>query len=206
MASRFKGCTAARRVTGIAVTGTAGIVRPATTGEGCGGMTGGAVEAGRNVGGYGIHHADRGSTIMTRDAIVDDTGMIEGCRAEVIGVMADAAILIGVHMAIVFSGGEIAIMTGLAVILDTLVIKGCGFKTRSLVAIDAITVSRHMVVVFSGGGAAIVTGRTVTLDSLVIKMSTGKGRGVMAHRAILGGRNVVGVHTCCRTSPIGYMA
>ena len=49
MSARFGGRAATRRVTGIAVTGTVGIVSPAATGEGCGRMAGGAVKAGRNV-------------------------------------------------------------------------------------------------------------------------------------------------------------
>lgn len=102
MASRFESCTTTRRVAGVAVTGTAGIVRPGTANEGCGGMTGGAVEAGWNVGGYGIHHADRGITIMTRDAIVDDAGMIERRRFEGTRIMADTTILIGRDMADIF--------------------------------------------------------------------------------------------------------
>jgi hypothetical protein len=126
-----------------------------------------------------------GITIVTGSAIIDDAGVIEGCRAEVIRVMADAAILIGVHVAVVFTRGEITIMAGPAVILDTQVIKGCGYKTGGLVAIDAIPVSRHMEVGFTGGGIAIMTRGTVTLDALVIKRGTGKRRGVMAQFAFV---------------------
>ena len=52
-------------VAAVAVTDTAGIVRPGTAGKGCGGVTGRAVEIGRYVGGYGICHAFRRSTVMT---------------------------------------------------------------------------------------------------------------------------------------------
>lgn len=190
MTSRFKSCTAARRVTGIAVTNTAGVVRPAAADESSGRMTGGAVQAGRNVRGYGIHHADCRIAIMTRDAIVDDAGMIEGCRNEGTGIMADTTILIGRHMIGFLRRRETSRVTGRAVIHDTRMIKGCRQKARGLVAVDAIAVGRHVVVVFSRGSNAIVTRSAVIQDTLVIKRGLGKRCGGMAHRTILGDRNM----------------
>ena len=51
-------------VAAVAVTDTAGIVRPGAADKGCGGVTGRTVEVGRDVGGYGIYHAFRRSTVM----------------------------------------------------------------------------------------------------------------------------------------------
>ena len=193
MSPRFEGRAAAWAMTGITVTDTTGIMRPGAAHEGCGCITEVAVQAGRNVGWYGIHHADRGITIMTRDAIVDDAGMIEGRRFEGTRVMTDTAILIGRNMADIFRRREAGSVTGCTVIYDADVIEGCRLKARGLVAVSAITVGRHMAGVFSDGGISIVTRSTgiIVTDQLVIKLGTGKGRGVMAHRAILGGRNVV---------------
>ena len=83
---------------GIAVTNTAGIMRPAATGEGRGGMTGRAIEAGRKVCGHGIRLACRRIAIVTGRTIVDDASMIEGRREEAARVMAYTAILIGRDM------------------------------------------------------------------------------------------------------------
>jgi len=192
MASRFKGCTAARRVTGIAVTDTAGVVRPAAADESSGGMTGGAVQAGRNVRGHGIHHADCRIAIMTRDAIVDDTGMIERRRNKAAGRVTDATILIGRNMVDFFRRGETGIVTGHAIIDDTCMIEECWQKARGLVTVDAIAIGGHVTGFLALRRSAIVTGPTAIGDALVFKRGIGEGRRIMAHRAVLAAdRNMV---------------
>jgi len=104
--------TATRAVAGITVVDTAGIVRPGTAGEGCGGMAGGAVQAGLNVGGYSIHHAFRGSAIVTRSTVVGDAGVIESRRFEDARVMADTAILGSRDMTGFFRPGKTGVVTG----------------------------------------------------------------------------------------------
>jgi len=195
MPTRFEGCTAAERVTGITVINTTGIVSPGAAHKGCGGMAGGTVQAGRNMGGYCIHLTLRRIAVMTRGAIIRDTGMIEGRRFEGIGGMTDTAILNGRDMSNFFRRGKTGIVTGCAIIHDTHMIKACRQKSGGLVAVPAIIVGRHMVGrgSFSPGGCTIVARRTgiIDTDKLVIKPGAGKDCSVMAHRAILGGGNVV---------------
>ena len=71
-------CTTARAVTLIAVTGRIVIMNPGTAYEGCGSMTGTAIQGSCKVGGVGLGiHANRRTTIMTGRTIVHDAGMIE---------------------------------------------------------------------------------------------------------------------------------
>ena len=167
-------------------TRTTGVMCPAAVSEGCCGMTGGAVQAGLNMRGYSIHHAYCGSAIVTRNTIVDDAGMIEGCRDEAARVMADTTILTGRDMTGVLGCSETSAMTGRAVIHDTRVTKTRRFKAGGLMAVDAIIVGRYMEIGFPGSGSTVVAAHTVIQDSLVFEGGTGKGGCVVAHRAILG--------------------
>jgi hypothetical protein len=180
---------------GITVVDTTGIMRPGAAHKSCGGMAGGTVQAGLNMGGNGIHLTLRRIAIMTGCTIVRDASMIEGRRFEGIGGMTDTAILNGRDMTDFFRCGKTGIVTGCTVIHDAHMIKACRQKSGSLVAVPAISVGRHMVGrgSFSPGGCTIVARRTgiIDTDKLVIKPGAGKDRSVMAHRAILGGRNVV---------------
>ena len=123
MPPRFEGCSTGWRVTGVAIIGAAGIVCPGAAHKGCRGMTGGTVQAGRNMGGHCIYHALRRIAIMTRSAIVRNTGMIEGRRFEGIGRMTDTAILTGRDMSDFFRCGKTGIVTGCTVIHDAHMIK-----------------------------------------------------------------------------------
>ena len=145
-------------MTGITVVGTAGIVRPATASEGCGGMTGGTVQAGLNM---SIDHTLRRSAIMTGSTIVNDAGMIESCRHEATGRMADTAVLIGIDMIDFFGCGKTGFMTGRAVIHDAGMIESCRQKTRGHVTVATVSVGRHMEIGFAGGGNPIMAGRAV---------------------------------------------
>jgi len=180
---------------GITVVDATGIVGPATAHKSCGGMAGGTVQAGLNMGGHCIQLTLRRIAIMTRSAIVRDAGMIEGRRFEGIGRVTDTTIVIGCDMTDFFRRGKTDIVTGCAIIHYAHMIKGCRQKPGGLMAVPAIIVSRHMVGrgSFSSGGCTIVARRTgiIDTDKLVIKPGTGKDLSVMAHRAILGGRNVV---------------
>ena len=93
-------------------TRTTGVMCPAAVSEGCCGMTGGAVQAGLNMGGYSIHHTYRGSAIVTRNTIVGNAGVIESRRFEDAGVMADTAILVSRDMTGFFRPGKTGIVTG----------------------------------------------------------------------------------------------
>ena len=157
-------------------------------------MTGGTIQAGRNMRRHGIHHAFRRITIVAGYAIVNDARMIEGCRYEGTGSMADTAVLVSVDMVDFLGCRETSIVTGCAVIHYARVTKGRRLKTGGLVAVDTIVVGRHMEVVFSGGRNAVMAGRTVIDDTLVFKSGIGKGCRRMAHRAILVvDRNMVGL-------------
>ncbi len=111
-------------MTVFANTGATTVVRPGSTHEGCGGMTGGAIQTGRDVRGvdFGIHAGGRNP--MARRTIIDDTGMIESCRHKATGVMTDTTILTSRNVIEFFRGGETAIMTRGAVVHDPCMIKG----------------------------------------------------------------------------------
>ncbi len=85
MTSRFKGRAAARRMACVAITGTAGIVRPGTVSESRGGMAEVAVQAGRNMRGNRVYLTGCGISIVTGLAVVGDAGMVEGRRYETAG-------------------------------------------------------------------------------------------------------------------------
>ncbi len=92
-------------VTVFANTGATTVVRPGSTHEGCGGMTGGAIQAGRDVRGIGLGIHAGGRNTMTRRTIIHNTGMIEGCRDKATSVMTDTTILTGCNMIDFFRGG-----------------------------------------------------------------------------------------------------
>ena len=177
-------------MTGIAVANTAGIMRPAAAGEGRGGMTGRAIEAGRNVRRHGIRLAGRRISVMARRAIAGDAGVIESRRFEAVRVMAYTAILISRDMTGFLGCRETGAMTGRAVIHDTRVTKARRFKAGGLMAVDAITVGRHMEVAFADSRITIMTGDAVVDDALVFKVGVGERCWRMAYRAILGDGDV----------------
>ena len=164
--------TACIAVTCITLADTIGIVDPDTAQEGCGGMTGVAIQRGFKVSGVylGIL-TDRRNTIMAGLAIVNDAGMIKHCSDKSTGVMTDAAILIGYNMSVCLACSETSIMTRSAVIHDANMIKSGRYKTRGLVTVTAITVGWYMVRWrrFAAGGYTIVARNTVINDALVIK-------------------------------------
>lgn len=139
---------------------------------------------------HGIHHARRRIAVMAGRAIVDDAGMIEGCRDEAARVMADTAILIGHDMTGFLGCRETGAVTGRAVIHDARVTKARRFETSGLMAVDAIAVGRHMEVAFAGSSITVMTGCTVVDDTLVFKPCIGKGSRCMTYRAILGDGDV----------------
>lgn len=84
------GCAAATTVASIALTGSAGIMEPGATDEGCGGMTEMAIRRGRNM---VVMLAGRGDPVTGR-AIVHDAGMIKYRAGKCAGVVTDTAILV----------------------------------------------------------------------------------------------------------------
>ena len=159
MPAGLGGCSARWRVASVAVADSAGVVNPGTAREGCSGVTGGTVQAGRNMGRYGIHHACRRITIMAGCAIVGDAGMIKRRRHETTGGMTDTTVLIGVDMIDFFGCSETGIMTGGAVVHDARMTKGRRFKTRGHVTVATVSVGRHMEIGFAGSANTIMTGR-----------------------------------------------
>jgi hypothetical protein len=174
--------TANRRIAVMARRATIGnsLVIKYAADEGCGGMTDGAIQAGR----YVIRRKSAGRHAMAGRAIVDDAGVIERGRDKCSRVMADATILVGRKMVSVFRFGKPGGMTGRAVVHDANMIKRGRYKTSGYVTIDAVTVSRHMVIVLSSGGCT-VTGSAIIHDVPVIERGSREDRGGMAHRAIL---------------------
>ena len=120
MARRLEACAAARGVASVAVTGTAGVMRPGAANEGCRGMAKVAIETG----GYMIGRLGGRVNAMAGSAVIDDAGMVEGCRDEADRGMADAAILVGGNVVGLFWRGEPGIVTGSAVIDDADMIEG----------------------------------------------------------------------------------
>ena len=131
-------------VTGVAVTDAGGIMSPGAASEGCGGMTGGTVQAGLNVRGVRGYLTFRDITIVARNAIIGDAGMVESRRFEDASVVADTAILIGRDMSGFLRRCKPSIVTGTAVIHDAHVAEGCRLKAGGLVAVDAIAAGRYM--------------------------------------------------------------
>ena len=123
---------------------------------------------------HGIHLAFRGNTIVAGSAIIDDAGMIEGCRHEAAGGMTDTAILVGVDMVGFLGCGETGVMTGRAVIHDAGMIEGGRQETRGHVTVAAVGVGRHMEVLFAGGGNPFMAGGTVIHDALMFEPGVGK--------------------------------
>ena len=110
-------------MTTIALTGATRIVRPGATDEGRCRMTEMAIQTGRDVGGISLGIlACRGYTVA-RLTIVNDAGMVEGCRDKPTRVMADTTVLVGHDMIELFALGECAIMTGDAIINDPDMVK-----------------------------------------------------------------------------------
>lgn len=101
MTCRFGSRATVSTVTLVAVTITTGVVDPGTAEEGCGSMTGAAIQSSRKVGRVGLgSHTFRCNTIMTRSAIVHDAGMIKHRTDEAAGCMTDATILICWYMGV----------------------------------------------------------------------------------------------------------
>ncbi len=81
----------------VAVPSTTGIVRPGAAFEGCSGVTGATIQAGRNV---IVMFTKCRRTIMARCTVINDAGMIESSADEASGRMTDATILIRCYMAV----------------------------------------------------------------------------------------------------------
>ena len=95
MATWLGSRAAARTVTLIAVTDTTGIVSPRAAYEGCGGMTGTAIQSGRDV---CVMFARCRTTIMAGCTVINDAGMIEAGPDKRTGVMTDATVLVCWYM------------------------------------------------------------------------------------------------------------
>ena len=107
-------------VTRGTVTRATAVVGPRAANKGCSGMAKVAIQCGSNVGGVSLGiFANRDTTIMTRGAIIDDTGMIKNRTGEATRGMTGATILNGCNMVDYFASGEYPIMTGNTVIDDT---------------------------------------------------------------------------------------
>jgi len=181
MPSRLGSRAATWRVTSVAIANSGGVMDPRAASEGCGGMTGGTVQTGWNMGRHGIHHTSRRITIVARNAIIRDAGMIESRWFEDARVMTDTAILTGRDMTGFLGYRETGVMTGRAVIHDARVTESRRLKAGGLMAVDAIAGGRYMEIGFPGSGSTVVAAHTVIQDSLVFEGGTGKGGCVVAH-------------------------
>ncbi len=157
----FFSCATAVVMTTLAVVGRAGIVHPAATSEGRSGMTGDTIQIGWKMGRHRVLHACRCITIVARNAIIRDAGMIESRRFEDSRVMTDTAILIGRDMIGFLRRGKPGIVTGTAVIHYARVTESRRLKAGGLVAVDAIAVGRYMEIGFPGSGSTVVAAHTV---------------------------------------------
>lgn len=82
---------------------------------------------------------------MAGRAVIRDPGMVEGCRYEAGGIMADAAILVGSQMSAAFRRCEPRIVARRTVIDDARMIEGSRQEARRHMTIGAITVRGHVV-------------------------------------------------------------
>ncbi len=104
----LEGSSTARTVAGIACSSGTAVVEPRTANEGCRGMTDVAIQRRPNVVGM---HAYCGRAVVTRSAIVNDAGMVEGRGDEVASIVTNAAILAGGQMILRFPCGKTGVMT-----------------------------------------------------------------------------------------------
>ena len=123
------------------------------TDKGGGGMTGRAIQAGRNM---IVRHATCGTT-MAGSAVVYDVGVIERGGREGCGVVTDTTILIGLDMIDIFGFCKTGCMTGAAVIHDAGMLKRGGYKTCRYVTVAAIIIGGHMVVILAIDDITVVT-------------------------------------------------
>ena len=190
MQVRFGGCTAARRMTAIAVAGAARVVNPGTADKGRGGMAEVAIQAGRDVRRHCIRHAGGRVAVVTGSTIIDDAGMVEVCRDKAGRGMTDSAILVGRNVIGRFGRGKACVVARGAVIDDAGVIETGRPESGCLMAVHAIAVGRNVAGVLTLYGDAVMAGRTVVDDALVVEKGLGKGGWNVARRTILGDRNM----------------
>ena len=82
--------------------------------------------------------SNRGRAVVTRGAVIYDTGMIEHGIEKAAGDVTDAAIFGGRQMVNMFTSGGRPIMARCTVIHDTGMIKHCGGKCRGTMAVRTI--------------------------------------------------------------------
>lgn len=140
--------------------------------------------------------------VVTRCAIIHDTGMIEHRTLESGCGMTNAAILAGREMGVRFARGKYTIMTGAAVIHDALMIKRCRQKACGLVTLTTIAIGGHVVAGFTYGAHVIMTTGAIAGYARVIKLGAGKRGGIMANRAILRCGNMSHWILACRIGSI----
>jgi hypothetical protein len=173
-------------MTAEAIVGRAGIVYPGAAGEGSSRMAEIAVLVGRfNMGWDGVDLARCRVAVMTVNATVDDTGMVEGRRKKSRRVVADTAILAGGHMTRIFGRGEASVMARRTVIDDTDMVEGRRLESGGDMADAAIVIGRYVEIGLAGGGKAIVAACAIADYSLVVEAGVGKFRRYVTDRAIL---------------------
>lgn len=156
----------------IASTDSTGIVRPAATYKGCGGMAQMAVLCCLDM---SIVLADGGNTV-TGGAIINNAAMIEHSAYKGSRVMTNTTVLCGSDMTNGFTCGETGCMTGSTVIDNADMRKLGRYKAGSLVTHAAVTIGRHMIRwrYFTRGGGAIVAVGAVINDTLMIEFCADK--------------------------------
>lgn len=124
---------------------------------------------------------------MAGSTVIYDTGMVECCGFEALGIMTDPTILIGRNMSDGFASGKSCTMASAAIVDDASVIEGGRYKACCLVTHNTILIGRNMTRRrnFSTRSRAVMAGGTTVNDILMIKCSPGECLGVMAQGAIL---------------------
>lgn len=158
-------------------------MNPGTANEGRGGMAEMAIQAGVDMCRDCIYHAGGGIAIVTGNAVIDDTGMVEGSRDEGACIMANTAILRGSYMILRFSDGESGTMAGCAVVHDACMAEGRRQEAGGLVTVDTILVGGYMTGRwdFARRGGAIVAGIAIVDDAAMVEAGADKSAGIVAH-------------------------
>jgi len=178
---------AADAVAGVALSDGRGIVIPAAADEGCRGVAIVTIQRGIDMRRHGVVLAGgtRGTVDVAIDAAGGNAGVVEGRRYEAVGVVANAAILVGLDVIGALVGREGPVVAENAIVDDTGMVEGRRQESRGLMALRAILIGRHVIGVFADRQVTIVAVGAIAVDTGVVVLGTSKGRGVVTQRTIV---------------------
>ena len=101
--------------------------------------------------------ADGRRTVVTRTAIIDDSGVVKACWNKSAGVVADAAILVGGQMVTRLGRRKTGVVAGCTVVDNSRVIEHGGQEAGCLMTVDAVCTRWHMIKCLAGRSIAIMT-------------------------------------------------